>query len=112
MPSEQEVFVSATPATDISILIDILERVDPETEVQAEAGGEGRVDGGGATADTGLRSNNPQLQDLEACKIHFEDIIDGREGSIGRLFHIGHLKGVETKLGSAALARLQLPSIP
>ncbi|KAF8436438.1 hypothetical protein BGX38DRAFT_1214361 [Terfezia claveryi] len=56
VPSTQEVFVSSSDATDISIVIDILQHVP--------------------------------LPDIDACKEHFEDVIDGREGSLGKLFQI------------------------
>lgn len=56
MPSTQEVFVSSSDATDISIVIDVLQRV--------------------------------ALADIDACQEHFEDVIDQREGSLGKVFQI------------------------
>ncbi|KAF8423787.1 hypothetical protein EV426DRAFT_711014 [Tirmania nivea] len=70
VPSTQEVFVSSPDATDISIVIDILQRVPPP--------------------------------DIDACKVHFEDVIDQREGSFGKLFQISPTTEF-TKIG---------PSIP
>lgn len=102
MPSEQEVFVSATAATDISIVIDVLERVDGKIEDEEEEEEEE------VQPNPSLRRSDDYLEDLEACRIHFEDIIDGREGSVGELFHVGSLQGAETKYGSVIFAPLTI----
>jgi len=90
VPSEQEVFVSKV--TDISIVVDILERVEPETEtdtqVETEAG----------RSLSGLYEIN-LIRDLAACRIHFDDVVDQRQDSYGKVFSIEAITGqASTKL--------------
>jgi len=55
VPDSQEVFVPNSGDTNISIVIDILQRLD--------------------------------LPDVDACQVHFDDVIDGRD-ALGRLFQV------------------------
>ncbi|KAF8458274.1 hypothetical protein BDZ91DRAFT_743385 [Kalaharituber pfeilii] len=78
VPSSQEVFVSSASTSDLSIIIDILQYVEPANPPPSST----QID-----------------IDMAACKIHFEDIIDGREGTLGYLFSVEPLPGRAEKMG-------------
>ena len=103
VPSSQEVFVSSSDNSDISIVVDILQRVDAGTTESSSDPSIISPDSFSPPqiSPTAGPEDRKVHEDLLACKIHFEDVVDSREGSVGRLFTVQTLDvaAVGTKLG-------------